>query len=156
MQPSGRIQWSQLCLPMRFRRMLIALPSSLRYEFHSSCAGPCSHPPLSSSLPSRALPRPAADISLCWQTSRGITPSFGIHDGSLLALAIWESQCGLSGFQVSQPKASYSLYPEAWCSGSEPLSQAWPGRPLKGMLALLTQQRHGHSDDESHKTRRAT
>ena len=48
-----------------------ALPSSLRYEFHSSCLEVRSHPPPSSGLPSRAWPRPAAVVSLCWQMSLG-------------------------------------------------------------------------------------
>lgn len=48
-----------------------ALLSSLRYQFHSSCLEVRSHLPPSSSLPSRAWPRPAAAVSLCWQTSLG-------------------------------------------------------------------------------------
>ena len=146
-QPSGRIQWSQLCLPMRFLRML----QLCHLPWVSQQLPGGSQTPTSQLQPAQQRVAMSCSGRLPLLADEpGNNLLFDIHGGSQVALAnvAWvgsKDHCPIRLLLVP-----WSL--TQWLGA---LSQAWWGRPHKDALAPLTQQRHGHSD-ESQKTHRAT
>lgn len=115
MQPSGKISASHLCLPRRFLRLLqlchlpgVGAPQHLWGALQTPTF-------LATACWAEHCNRhwsPAADTSLCLQRSLGVTLSCDISDCTSVALASQESQCGMSGLQVSQPEAGHSGTPK--------------------------------------------